>query len=230
MLNIFTYFKSAPKFKVWHSHPNQSSQVLITAGMHGDELSSIEAAKELIKTYKGNIPITIVPILNLAGFNSGVSRNPFDNLDPIYHYPGSHFGGSTARLMYDLSLLTKNKMLWIDLHGGAKGEYLIPFVWAPRPYSYLSHLKTRTLVDKTFERDIPYLILESGQLGKLNQKDVNTHLDWVKTILENLNSRPKTAWKPTFNQIVYQKRSKQTPDSNNVLWYSRDLYVSGKMT
>lgn len=230
MKNILSYFKTAPKFEVWDSHPTKTAEILITAGMHGDELSSIEAAKQLIKTYKGNVPITIIPILNLAGFQSGVSHNPLDNHDPIYLYPGSPFGSSTARLMYNLSHLTKSKKLWIDLHGGAKGEYLTPFVWAPRPYPYLSHLKNRVLIDTTFERDIPYLILESGQLGKLNQKDVNAHLDWVKTILENLNSRPKTSWKPTFNQVVYEKRSNQNPYSNNVLWYSRDLYVSGKMT
>lgn len=229
MTNLLTYFKSAPPFDVWHSHPNLTSQILITAGMHGDELSSIEAAKSLISTYNGTIPITVIPILNLTGYLSFTSLNPLDNKDPIYHYPGSYLGSSTPRLMYQLSQYTQSKKLWIDLHGGAKNEHLNPFIWAADNYPILSYLKGRVLIDSTFTRDLPYLILEAGELGKINQTAVKLHLSWVASILNNLDKPKKSAWQPTFNQIIYESRSTQSLDDPDLLWCSPTLYVSGKI-
>ena len=230
MVNIFTYFKSAPKFEVWHSHPNQPSQVLITSGMHGDELSSIEAAKLLIDTYNGNIPISIIHTLNLAGFKKGLSYNPNDNKDPIYIYPGSRMGSSTSRLIHALQQELRGKNLWIDLHGGGKEEHLNPFVWAAGFYSFLPYLKARIIIDQTFKRDIPYVILESGELGKIDEQSVNLHLSWVKNIIDNLDKPRIESWQPTYNQVVYERRENQNIHKENMLWYSPDLYVSGKIT
>ncbi len=230
MANIFTFFKSAPKFKVWHSHPNQVSQVLITAGMHGDELSSIKAAKLLIDTYQGNVPITIIPILNLAGYEKGLNYNPLDGKDPIYIYPGSNIGSSTPRLMHELSTELQGKRLWIDLHGGGRNEHLNPFIWAVEPYSFLESLHATVLVDQTFKRDLPYVILESGELGATKKSNIDQHIGWVKTILKNLGNSKNPTWQPTYNQISYEPRKNQPLQANNLLWYSRDLYVSGKMT
>lgn len=230
MVNIFTFFKSAPKFKIWHSHPNQTSQVLVTAGMHGDELSSIEAAKLLIKTYHGNVPITIIPILNLAGYKKGLNYNPLDNKDPIYVYPGSNLGSSTSRLIHELSTELDGKRLWIDLHGGGRDEHLKPFVWAAGSYPFLESLNAPILVDQTFKRNLPYAILESGELGTINNASVDQHIEWVNTILKNLNHSKNPAWQPTYNHVVYETRKNQPLQAENLLWYSRDLYVSGKIT
>ena len=227
MLNILNYFKKAPKFAVWHSHPHQRSQVLITAGMHGDELSSIEAAKSLIKTYSGSLPITVVPILNPEGHKRGVSYNPLDNKDPIYLYPGSPFGSSTARLMHKVAKLTKGKKIWLDLHGGAKGEHLKPFIWASTPHPVLSYLDGRTLVELTYAKDVPYFIFEAGELGKIDQKYIALHLSWIKQVLDNLGKKAKPNWHPTYNQIIYDKNVGQDISVKNFLWSSPTYYISG---
>ena len=78
MLNPLSYFKSAQPFTVWHSHPQKQSRILITAGVDGNEYDGINAAKTLISTYQGNIPITVIPIVNLAGYHAGTSYNPLD--------------------------------------------------------------------------------------------------------------------------------------------------------
>lgn len=230
MTNLLTYFKSPPPFEVWHSHPNQPSQILITAGMHGDELSSIEAAKTLINSYHGTIPLTIIPILNIAGHQHFTSLNPLDNKDPIYLYPGRYLGSSTSRLMHKLSQHTRSKKLWIDLHGGGKNEHLKPFIWAADNYPILSHLNGRVLIENTFARDLPYLILEAGELGKINQSSVKLHLSWINDILTNLDNPQKFTWHPAYNQIVYEKCTNQSLDADNLLWCSPTLYVSGKIS
>lgn len=229
MINILTYFKSPVEFEVWHSHPNQISEVLITAGMHGDELSSIQAAKRLIKTYKGSTPITIIPILNTSGYKQNVSYNPLDGQDPIYAYPGSRYGSSTSKLMYQLSHLTKGKKLWIDLHSGAKDEHLKPFIWASASYPVLTHLSGRSLVEPSFKRDLPYIILESGQLGQVIPESVDLHLSWIKQILDNYTKPTKSNWRPTYVGLSYEKNIGQDKSVANFLWSSPTYYISGKI-
>lgn len=227
MFNILNYFKTAPEFEVWHSHPHLQSEVLITAGMHGDELSSIKAAKSLIETYHGNIPITVIPILNIAGYHASVSHNPLDNKDPIHIYPGSPWGSSSSRLMYEVFKFTKGKKLWIDLHGGAKDEYLKPFIWAPDNYPVLSHLKGRILVEPSFKRDLPYLILESGELGQIDNMSIALHLSWIKQVLDNLGKPRKPNWHPTYTGLCYDKNIGQDRNVENFLWSSPTYYIYG---
>lgn len=229
MRNILNYFKKAPDFEVWHSHPHKQSKVLITAGMHGDELSSIEAAKSLIKTYRGSLPITVIPILNLEGYRYGVSHNPLDKKDPIYLYPGSPFGSSTTRLMHEVAKLTKGKKIWLDLHGGAKGEYLKPFIWASTPHPVLSYLDGRTLIEPTYTKDIPYFIFEAGELGKIDRKAVTLHLSWIKQVLDNLGKKVKPNWHPTYTGLVYDKNVDQDINAEDFLWSSPTYYISGKI-
>ena len=227
MINILTYFKTAPNFEIWHSHPGQVSEVIITAGMHGDELSSIEAARSLISTYHGNIPITVVPILNLEGFKQGTSYNPLDSKDPIYLYPGVSYGSSSSKLMYKISKLTKGKKLWIDLHGGAKDEYLKPFIWASTSHPALSHLSGRTLVEPTYAKDLPYFIFEAGELGQIDPKSVALQLSWIQQVLENMGKTGKPNWRPTYTSLIYDKNIGQDKNAENFLWSSPTHYISG---
>jgi hypothetical protein len=230
MLNILDYFRAAPKFEVWHSHPGRTAEVLITAGMHGDERSGIQAAQSLIKSYQGDTPLTIIPILNVAGYSQSVSYNPLDHKDPIYCYPGSRFGSSTLRLMHQVSRLTQGKKLWIDLHSGATGEHLKPFIWAADNYAVLSYVKGRTLVESSFARDLPYLILESGELGHADPQSVALHLTWIKQILNNLHRSEQSRWRPTYTALLYDKNSGQDQNADNFLWSSPTHYISGKIT
>lgn len=219
MINILSYFKSAPDFTVWHSHPGMKSRLLITAGMDGDEYAGIESAQRLIKTYKGSIPITIIPIVNITGNKSKVSYSPLDNRYPKSIFPGSPFGSSSSKLIYKLSKYTKGVDYWIDLHCAANDEHLIPFIWSSERYPILSYLSGRTLIEKSIDKKIPYIMLETSH-----------HLTWINQILENLDRPTKPNWKPTYNKIIYEKRTNQNLSSKNLLWLSPSIYVSGKMT
>lgn len=239
MLNILSYFKSAPTLTTWHSHPGIKSRVLITAGIDGDEYAGIAAANKLIKTYKGKIPITIIPIVNISGNNAGVSWNPFDNRFPKHIFPGSKLGSSSSRLMNQISEVTQGKELWIDLHGGSTDEHLNPFIWTSYPYNFLTRL-TGTTVVETITTLVPprglkkqktkYVLLESGELGKVTDNAVKTHLVWVDIILNNLDKPGIPNWRPTYNTVSYHKFSNQDINDKNLLWYSPTNYVSGKIT
>lgn len=225
MVNLLNYFKTVPPFSVWHSHPGQPARVLITAGVDGDEYASIEAAKYLIKNYRGTIPLTIIPIVNIAGNLAGTSLNPLDGRYPKYIYPGSPLGSSSSRLRYQLSKYTRGIDLWIDLHGGATDEHLIPFIWASENYPVLSHLSGKVLVENSIAKNVPYILLESGERGETKKSAIDQHLLWVHQILDNLDKPQKSGWEPTYTKVRFEKYQGQKVNSNT-LWYSMKEYVS----
>ncbi|MEI8232411.1 MAG: succinylglutamate desuccinylase/aspartoacylase family protein [bacterium] len=213
MPSLFTYFQSAPPFTVWKSHPGQKSRVLITGGIDGDEYAGIEIAKKLIASYDLSIPITVIPIVNLAGYKNKISYNPLDGRYPKHIFPGSVFGSSSSRLMHEVSKYAKGVDLWIDLHCGAIGETLIPFAWAPEAYPVLSYLNTRVLVEKSVNKNIPYVMLEGGELP------------WIYTLIKNLDKPIKPGWQPTYTNIKYEKYQGQ-PITKDVLWWSKTNFVT----
>jgi predicted deacylase len=218
------------------------SRVLITAGVDGDEYDGIEAAKYLISHYQGDVSITVIPIVNIAGNQAKVSQNPLDGLYPKHIFPGSKYGSSSSRLMYELSKYTNGIELWIDLHGGATDEHLNPFVWAQqtnnitvdkRTTRILSHLKTTTLFTRSAtlppanslaKSNISYILLESGELGRATKRNTQRHIDWISTILKNLDNNKPITFKPTYTKLNY---TKSTSKAKNLLWCSKKLSVVG---
>ena len=245
LMTLLTIFKSPPPFEVWHSHAKEKPRVLVTAGVDGDEYAGIEAAKQLINNYKitpPKVPITIIPIVNLAGYHAKTSQNPLDNRYPKHIYPGSHFGTSSSKLMWQLSKYVEGVELWLDLHGGAGDEHLNPFVWADKTgnpkvdtltISLLSKLHARTVYSQNTlkpsailgRRNTSYLILESGEMDKTTKVAVDNHLTWVTTCLTNLDSPTSTPFTPTYNSVVYHKGS--TYKEENLLWSSPTYFVTG---
>lgn len=240
MFNPLSYFKSAPPFTVWHSHPGEKTRVLVTAGVDGDEYDGINAAKTLIATYQGNIPITVIPVVNLAGYQAGTSHNPLDGKYPKYIFPGNRWGSSSSRLIYQVAQYTKGIDLWVDLHGGATNEHLRPFVWAQathhnslidtRTKHFLSHLPATTLY--TEKNTLPfakvnasYLLFESGELGQATSANTKRHLKWLNLILDNLDNPSSKKFTPTHTTINYSQNLDSIPQ--NYLWYSDRLTAIG---
>lgn len=245
MFNLLKVFQNPPPFEVWHSHPKEKSRVLITAGVDGDEYVGIKAAWDLLKSYNGTIPITIIPIVNLAGYQAQTSHNPLDGRYPKRIFPGSSWGTSSSRLMHLLSQYTQNIDLWIDLHGGATYEHLTPFVWAAntgnnnvdsKTENLLSNLNTIILYQNksTMAPPLPlawkgasYILIESGELGKIDKKFVTYHLSIIKTLLNNLDAKNTPKFVPTYTSLSYQpKLGNDIP--SNTLWYTNSYLVLGK--
>lgn len=210
MTNILTYFRQSPKFEVWHSHPLLQSKVLITAGVDGDEYQAIDLARQIISNYNLSTPITVIPIVNIAGYQAKTSYNPLDGRYLKYIYPGSRFGSSSSRLMHQVSLLTRDKSLWLDLHCAATGETLFPFAWASTEHPTLSHLDIPILLESSVDKKMPYIMLEGGNFTQ------------VQTIIKNLESPVISDWKPTYTTISSEKNVGQKIPANT-LWYTHNL-------
>lgn len=221
----FTCYSSPPPFTVWHSHARSRSRILITAGVDGDEYAGIAAAQKMIKTYTGIVPLTIIPIVNLAGYHAHTSYNPLDHRYPKHIFPGSTWGSSSSRLMHQVAHYTRRVELWIDLHGGSTNEHLPhPFIWASQTIPVLTHLSGTSLVEPSIDKHLPYLLFEAGELGKVTNSAVTQHLTWIQQVLSHLNSPPLPGFTPTYTQINF--RDSRPPILPNTLWYSDSQHVT----
>lgn len=179
--------------------------ILITAGLDGDEYAGIEAAYTLIDHYaktKFSGRLIIIPILNIPGFEAGMSWNPLDNKYPKHIFPGKEKGSSSEKLMHWLSSsFIQNTDLWIDLHSGASTEVLASYIDiadiqrknpAVLLRDCLQKIKAERIVlsrnsftENIAKKNTAYIRLESGQLGQRNKKDIKQHIDWVKQIFSS---------------------------------------------
>jgi predicted deacylase len=109
--------------------------VLITAGVHGSEYVSIDAAVRLGATLEAaNLhgQVLILPLLNPAAFWERTPYvSPIDNLNPNRVFPGKANGTFSERVAYHLTeRAIRHADALIDLHGGDIPEALLPFtIW-----------------------------------------------------------------------------------------------------
>jgi predicted deacylase len=115
-------------------------KLMITAGIHGDELNGVLAAQQIIrdlvgKTLKGSV--TIVPTVNLSGLlnhsRDFVSSDPGScpaNLNRLF--PGDAHGLAAERFVASLwdRLLKLNATFAVDLHTQTRGAVYPLYVFA----------------------------------------------------------------------------------------------------
>jgi uncharacterized protein len=110
-------------------------RLLVTAGVHGSEFCSIEAALRLTKTRPESLKGTLVvlPILNTAGFLSrSIYVMPQDGKNLNRVFPGKADGTASERLAHWLvANVYPQADAYLDLHGGDLDESLVPFSLFP---------------------------------------------------------------------------------------------------
>ncbi len=106
--------------------------VLVTAGIHGSEYASIDAAVQLAATLdpagvRGQI--LCLPLMNPPAFQERTAYvSPVDNLNLNRVFPGSPRGSFTERLAWSLvQRAMRHADACLDLHGGDLPEALAPF-------------------------------------------------------------------------------------------------------
>ena len=225
------------------THKNESSpfSVLITAGVDGDEYASIDAAYALIEKFSDNPPkinLTIIPVVNILGFELKVSHNPLDGKLPKFIFPGRISGSATDRLMAWVSDFVYSSGLWLDLHGGALDEHLNPFIAVPFPKNAFLRKLTDGIINTLdgkmliYDKDnkwtyhdlnkknILRVVIESGYGGLRKDPMRNFHLDIVEKILKVYtrdSSKPSKlkSEKTHFSKII------EIGTKNSGLWYPR---------
>ncbi|MFI5015024.1 MAG: succinylglutamate desuccinylase/aspartoacylase family protein [Hyphomicrobiales bacterium] len=105
--------------------------LLVTAGIHGSEFCSIEAAQRLLGTDPSSLSGTllVLPIVNLAAFwKRSIYVVPADGKNLNRVFPGRADGSASERLAHWLVGEAFAKAdAYVDLHGGDLNEALIPF-------------------------------------------------------------------------------------------------------
>ncbi len=106
-----------------------SPSVLITAGLHGDEVTSIYGAWKLTALLKGlNVKgrVTVVPVVNVLGFNAGTRTNPVDGVDLNRVFPEGCGSSTTVEAVKFIWGLAEEADYVIDLH--CAGLHSYPYI------------------------------------------------------------------------------------------------------
>jgi predicted deacylase len=105
--------------------------LLVTAGIHGSEFCSIEAAQRLLGTDPETLAGTllVLPIVSLASFwKRSIYLMPGDGKNLNRMFPGRADGSISERLAHWLLTEAFSKAdAYVDLHGGDLNEALVPF-------------------------------------------------------------------------------------------------------
>lgn len=217
---------------------NSPFNVLITAGMDGDELASIDAAYRLIDEFSvlpPKVNITIIPVINLPGFESRVSLNPLDGKFPKFVFPGKKNGSPTERLMRWLSEFVFLSDIWIDLHGGSMDEFLKPFIYLSFPKDKNHKSKTDKIAGSLNNCTVIYdskhswdysdmsrfgirVIIEAGYSGLRRKSMVKYHIDNVKNIIGLFLASPQKT-KPNIKSVSLFSGVFEIKSAVHGLWY-----------
>lgn len=177
--------------------------LLVTAGVHGAEYASIDAAYRIADTDPASLTGTLVvlPIVNPAAFWArSIYVNPVDGRNLNRFFPGASNGSYAERLAAWLheTFLSRADAL-IDLHGGDLVEALEPFSIYPRGHAAsralalafgLPHLLSSEGRGMSFEvarsHDVPAIIAEAGGQGSRGEADVTLLVEGTRRALRHL--------------------------------------------
>ena len=103
--------------------------VLITAGIHGDEINGVEIVRQIIQK-KINKPIKgtviCIPVLNVFGFLS-MDRNFSDGRDLNRVFPGTKNGSLASRFAYQFTQeILPHANICLDFHTGGASRFNAP--------------------------------------------------------------------------------------------------------
>ncbi len=178
-------------------------KLLVTAGVHGAEYSSIEAARRLTTLPPDSFvgKLTILPVINLQAFwNHLPYVNPLDGKNINRVFPGDAGGSASERLAAWLVGAAMTGMdCYVDLHCGDIIEALLPFaifrdgdarslplaVASGLPYVVRSSAAGHSY-GAAAGIGIPGVLLESGSNGLWTEESVGLLETGVKGIMAKL--------------------------------------------
>jgi predicted deacylase len=185
--------------------------VLITAGIHGDEINGVEIVRQLIakkinKPKKGTI--ICVPILNVFGFLS-MSRQFPDGHDLNRVFPGTKKGSLASRVAYHFSTeILPHADYCLDFHtGGASRFNAAQIRVSPNdyvamkyanifnsPFIVISKILEKSYRQTCLKMGIPSLLFEGGKSMSCDRDIIEYGVQGVMRFLahhEMLNTKFK---------------------------------------
>lgn len=203
--------------------PEKGPVVFVTAALHGDELNGTGTIRHLIQDEEFNLTrgaVLFVPILNLLAFDRH-SRYLPDRRDLNRSFPGSATGSLASRMAHIIfSEIVPRCDYGIDLHTAAIRRTNYPNVRAD-----LTNSKVRWLAESfgseitidtkgphgSFRREAsrvgcPTIIMEGGEIWKVESSIVETSVRGVKNVLRKLEMLDGRAENPAAQVVI--KKSK----------------------
>ena len=177
--------------------------VLITAGIHGDEVNGVEVVRQIIskginKPKKGTI--ICIPVINVFGFIH-MDREFPDGRDLNRVFPGAKTGSLASRVAHKLMTeIVPHADLILDFHTGGADRFnaaqiriikneivldeLAQIFGAPIIY-YSKNLK-KSFRNTCYKLGIPMLLFEGGKSFNIDNNVTNTGVNGIKRILNHL--------------------------------------------
>ena len=194
-----------------HVHVRRGRQpgpvLLLTAGLHGDELIGVEILRRLLqmrnlRSIKGTL--LVVPVVCMPAFLAR-SRYLPDRRDLNRLFPGSPEGSLGSRLAHAfVQEIVPHATHSIDFHGGAVGRPNLPQIrvspgdpiaadlaraFAP-PVVIETGLREGSLRAFLKSKDIPSLLFEGGEAFRISKEAVRVGLRGVCGVMRRLGMLP----------------------------------------
>ncbi len=175
--------------------------ILITAGIHGDEINGIEILRRLIINrildHLKFGTVILVPVVNVYGFINR-SREVPDGKDVNRSFPGNMVGSLASRIARTLTKkILPTVDLVVDLHTGGHEHFNFPQIRYTRGDHISAEigkvfnaplLLAKTAISKSFrkiavEMKKPVIIYEGGENQRLDEFSIQEGLDGILRLL-----------------------------------------------
>ncbi len=192
-------------------HPGPT--ILLTGGVHGDEVNGIEIVRRAVreKMFNGlkKGAVIAVPLLNVYGFIN-FSRGFPDGKDVNRAFPGSKNGSLASMIAHAFTQeILPFADLALDFHTGGKSVYNFPQarysledpesrVLANElnmPCTIESGLIAKSLRKTAYQKGIPMVVFEGGESLRIDELSISEGLRGLKNVLisrQMIGGEPKT--------------------------------------
>jgi predicted deacylase len=183
---------------------NPGPTLLLTGGIHGDEVNGIEIIRRLIvmralRPEKG--AVIAVPIVNVMAFLN-MNRKFADGRDLNRSFPGNKSGSLASKLAYSVSSrILPHADFVVDLHTGAEDRFNFPQIRYDQahpenlklakafdaPFTILQDKPPRgTLRQLLWKRALPGVVFEGGKSKSISEDVVEAGIHGVLNVMRYL--------------------------------------------
>ncbi|WP_310994334.1 succinylglutamate desuccinylase/aspartoacylase family protein [Aequorivita marina] len=198
--------------------------VLITAGIHGDEINGVEIVRQLIAR-KLNKPkrgtIICIPILNVFGFLNGDRYFP-DGRDLNRVFPGYKSGSLASRVAYQFTKkILPHADFCLDFHTGGASRFNAPQIRIKpddakllalaevfnAPFIVYSNTLNKSYRKTCDKLNTPTLLFEGGKSLESNKHIAKEGVDGILRFLKHLNmlGEKHIAPEPNAKTVIINK-------------------------
>ena len=183
---------------------NEGPVLLLMAGLHGDEINSVDVVRQILDekvNHVNNGTVICIPILNIFGFIN-FSREVPDGKDVNRSFPGFSKGSLASQIAYHLtkSILPHCDYI-IDFHTGGKSRFNAAQIRAVltnkksaelalafnAPFTLHSNLIPQSLRETASNKGKTIIVFEGGESLRFDGSVTDIALSGTKKVLNFLN-------------------------------------------